>query len=157
MGFAVSPASATQESAPRHWERRTIYVNDHTGPYWPVGRSSSSWNYGGSVRLIYGRSCRAGYPCIHVYSKWSSSAYIGTVYYAYSNGIIYSAKITMNRRFNSSSYWLRKGATVHELGHAIGLNHDTYKTSVMYYRVSRSSPSSYDYGVVRREYYGVRW
>jgi hypothetical protein len=154
VGLA-SPAQAVDIKQPR----RTVYINDSTSWKWPVGRAAKVWNNGGSVRLIWGTSCRAGYPCVYVKpSKWISPA-VGLTNITYSNGYILSARIRMNWNYRNYPYTLKRAWVAHELAHALGIMHSSRTSSIMYYRVGyyNSYPTWYDYYRLRTKYYGVRW
>jgi hypothetical protein len=159
MMLVGTPASASQTDEAFHWSRRTIYVNDQTGGRWPVIAAAARWNAGGSVRIHVGRSCRVGYPCVRVYSRYSSGPYVGqTPIAAYYSKLTW-ADITMNSRFARWSWTQHAGFITHEMGHALGLSHDSWASSVMFARIgaSNSRPTSYDLGLVRRGYTGQPW
>lgn len=154
-----TPASASQTDQAFHWGRRTIYVDDHTGGRWPVIAAAARWNAGGSVRVHVGHSCPVGYPCVHVYSRYSSGPFAGQTPIAAYYSKLTSADITMNSRFAWWSWTRRAGFITHEMGHALGLSHDRWASSVMYPRIgsSNSRPTSYDFGLVGRGYSGQPW
>jgi hypothetical protein len=154
-----TPASASQTDETFHWSRRTIYVDDHTAGRWPVIAAAARWSAGGSVRIHVGHACRFGYPCVRVYTQYSSGPYVGQTPIAAYYSKLTSADITMNSRCAGWSWTQRAGFITHEMGHALGLSHDRLSSSVMYARTgaSNSRPTSYDFGLVRREYSGQPW
>jgi hypothetical protein len=159
MMLVCTPASASQTDVAFHWSRRTIYVNDHTDGRWPVTAAAARWNAGGSVRINVGHWCRSGYPCVHVYARYASGPYVGQTPISAYYSKLTSADITMNSRFAGWSWTRRAGFITHEMGHALGLSHDSWASSVMYACISagNSRPTSYDLGLVRRGYSGQPW
>jgi hypothetical protein len=153
------PARATQVYGPFPWAKRTIYVNDNTGAYWRpiVTTAIRGWNHGGSVHLVHASSCRPGFPCVHVRSTYWSSDVVGQTTMRWPGGVLTYARVVMNREYNRFPSYFRQAAMVHELGHAIGLFHETSTGSVMWPATYRTWPSAYDFGLVRRAYSGVPW
>jgi hypothetical protein len=159
MLLVATPASAAQSEGALHWSRRTIYVNDHTFGRWPVTTAAARWNAGGSVRIHVGHSCRVGYPCVQVHARYSSGPQVGQTPISAYYSKLTSANITMNSRFAGWSWTRRAGFITHEMGHALGLSHDSRGTSVMHAWIyaSNSRPTSYDLRLVRRDYSNQPW
>lgn len=79
-------------------------------------------------------------------------AYGATTYVTAPLGRIIDAGVTMNRHYNSRPYGVRRGMVIHELGHVLGLRHDTRTGSVMYPWLYTTHVTYYDARLLRLLY-----
>lgn len=151
---APLPASGAQPpGTSNRWAERVVYIEDHT-PRWPVAAAVKEWNAAGSgIRLVRVAECYRRTPCVQVRGRWAADySYAATTYVTATQGRIIDAGVTVNRRYNPWPWVTRKGTIVHELGHVLGLRHDTRSTSVMYPTLYTTRVTAYDAGLLRRLY-----
>lgn len=117
-----------------HWP--VVYVEDHTDHYWSVTESVQAW--GSGLRL---GSCRAGAGCIRITSpaRGHAAPFGETSIYA-AGTTTTNVNIAMNASDEAQPATVRRVATEHELGHALGLAHDT-----SYHGIMGPTAFSYDY------------
>ena len=114
-----------------HWLMRpgqhtlVVDVVDSTGWSWPVRAASGDWTTP-HVRYSYAPSCRAGVPCVEVHegaygpTGWSG---LTTATSGQMQTFTGSVQIQLNDSYRMSAAE-RRAVTCHELGHALGLDHD---------------------------------
>lgn len=150
----ASPAAAAAPSATNYWTTTPgwahLIVEDHTAGAWPVARAVAMWGSG----LTLG-TCNYRHGCIRVFNERISADYDGlTTWHAADNIYHRKVRIVLNARYrNSDTARERYEATLHELGHSLGLNHDT--TGGCMYPVNNglhAYVSSGERAVLRRAY-----
>ena len=128
--LAVPPAAASTEGytwahKAGHWP--VVYVEDHTNGHWSVAGSVADW--GSGLRM---GACRTGVGCIRVTSpaRGNSAPFGQSSIYA-TGTTVTRVDIQMNASDGAQPADVRKVATEHELGHALGLAHDTSHHGIM--------------------------
>ena len=153
VGVHVAPArtAATADGTELSWlllpSQRTLVVDvvDKTGDAWPVQAASSGWATA-HVRYAYVSSCRAGVPCVVVregsYGRtgWNglTTAVAGQMFTFTS-----PVQIQLNDSYGLSASEHR-AVTCHELGHALGLDHDNRASSCLQPVAQAARPDSLD-------------
>jgi hypothetical protein len=141
--------------------RPIINFVDHSSSAWPVGRAVTVWNKTSGIDSIYRTATTGcdGAPvhCVHVYSadygangsqaETNRTFNAAHTYYA-------SATVKLNNHYSGSetTNW---STACHELGHVLGLGHNTSTSSCTYYMgVSNRSkyPLGNDYDLLERYY-----
>lgn len=151
---AAHAAQLAPDSA--RWGNRTVYVVNHAGSGWPVAVATWEWNRGGVVHLVRVPSC-TGTGCLTISrGGCTQSNYDGQTFVVARHGYLLAANVSLCSRALGDSYAKRREIVIHELGHALGLNHDTRTTSIMWpWTHAQYAPSAYDYRLVARLYAGV--
>lgn len=123
-----------------HWNRvntatAQVYFIDHTSVRWPVSASAQTWNQ--TNRLgVYWRSPSQGCPgsnvgCVPVTEvSLPNAAWHGSTSLAWSGDHFTQVSIKLNTAVTTTSSQKRSVAC-HELGHAIGLDHQRVNDSCM--------------------------
>ena len=148
---AEGTGAAAAEGTGLSWlmlpSQRTLVVDvvDKTGDAWPVQAASSGWATA-HVRYAYVSSCRAGVPCVVVregsYGRtgWNgmTTAVAGQMFTFTS-----PVQIQLNDSYGLSASEHR-AVTCHELGHALGLDHDNRASSCLQPVAQAAGPDSLD-------------
>jgi hypothetical protein len=165
LGLTLGIAAPAHASYPvyysGHWANDDLYVDDNTGAYWPVHKSTYRWSaYPSVLDVHYGTSCTT--RCIHVYQvssiycatcdKYHYIAGLTVTYWV--NGIIVGAKITLSNRTPLDK---RLHVVMHEMGHAVGLKHPPSGTySIMALDGNNKTyPTYIDWWNIKKDWYGV--
>jgi hypothetical protein len=123
--------------------RPRIWFRDYTGTQWPVSAAATEWNRSTVIdvgRINRDASCPSDTHCVSV-TEWnrpddSEHHYCGKTYITLVNGSQFSDNTWIelnNTGFNNG--WCnagRRGTACHELGHALGVDHNGSTTSCMY-------------------------
>ncbi len=122
---AAATEGYTWSHAAGHWP--VVYVEDHTDGNWSVADSVAGWGSGLRVG-----TCEAGAGCIRITSPVrGKSAPFGQSFIYATKSTITRVDIQMNASDEAQPANVREVATEHELGHALGLAHDTSYHGIM--------------------------
>lgn len=168
-GGAVVAAAGPPPVAVRHAAapvsyyayHRDVDVVDRAGDAWPVGDAVGGWNAAGVVRLHLEPACRPGRDCVVVTDAGDETAPVGGIVPdGMTDLLAYPAPHWRVRLLNADRLPAaeRQMVALHELGHALGLRHDTASAgSVMWpYTHPQLAPSAQDVTVLAASYRGVR-
>jgi hypothetical protein len=126
-----------------HWARNgydhpQIYFVDHTGPAWPVIASVQVWNQAHGVDSLYrSGTCPGiwGTHCVDVSSaNQGNNNTVGTTTVAVDadhNFIDGGVNVVMNDYYTDLTAARHRKSVCHELGHVIGVGHNTSTASCM--------------------------
>jgi hypothetical protein len=160
LGVVVlaDPFAANAQSGTLHWAANKVYVVDATNAAWPVQTAANHLGANSSLWLVWTHSCPARSQCIFVRTKTLTGSNVGLTTYSYSGRYLVSATVYLDTRFAHSTYRNRLTDTTHELGHAVGLNHTSDRSSCMYPYVNlgASTPNGADYSRLRYLYPATR-
>ncbi|OKI41690.1 matrixin family metalloprotease [Micromonospora sp. CB01531] len=138
--------------------RPQVYFIDHSGSEWPVGRSVTKWNETSGIDSVY-RTPSSGCPgggihCVHVYSGNYGSGWTGqTSRTLNAAGTYYAGATVQLNTYYSGTEYERWNTACHELGHVLGLGHNTSTGSCVYaYRSSQRYPNTDDFNLLERYY-----
>ena len=135
-----------------------VYFLDHTPAGYPVSNATADWYRSPGIDAYY-RSYTQGCPntrvhCVHVYTYHpANSGEYGSTYWDPSKPNAVTVQISDRLRYTTQG----RKSTCHELGHALGLGHNSSSNSCMFTgRAFRSGdsyqPSSQDFVVLTRIY-----
>ncbi|GIH05056.1 hypothetical protein Rhe02_31230 [Rhizocola hellebori] len=124
-----------------HWigSHPAVYFLDHTGSLWPVYESVVKWNESTAIDSGYrfSYSCPSSAHCVDVYDgDFGATGWVGGTYYTFSGLSITAAVVDLNDHQGTGyiptndAKWHRE-TTCHELGHALGLDHNLFETSCL--------------------------
>jgi hypothetical protein len=123
-----------------------------------VGRAVTEWNKTSGIDSIYRAASTGcdGAPahCVHVYSGNYGAGWTGRTSRTLNAAATYysTAKVELNNYYSGTEAQ-RWNTSCHELGHVLGLNHNTSTGSCMYTsRTSQRYPNGDDYNLVERYY-----
>ncbi len=161
---SCSWGTATSIECPRiEWSHSgtahaTIYFADHTTSAWPVDAAVNVWNQAQGVDSWYRwDSCPilAGTHCVHVWNaNYGDNGEVGTTIYTWRGDFFVdgTVRIQMNDFYQTTPARKRK-STCHELGHALGLGHNSSAGSCMISgNYETSGPSADDFNLLRDLY-----
>jgi hypothetical protein len=110
-----------------------VYFLDHTPAGYPVTNAVADWYQSPGIDAYYRwhtQGCPGGgRHCVHVYAVNSSLSWYGQTSWA-ANAPNGPAKVELNTRLLSNATQRRK-TTCHELGHALGLDHNSSTNSCL--------------------------
>jgi Metallo-peptidase family M12B Reprolysin-like len=158
QGGFCPPKTWTYQGHPRP----IVYFRDYTGSAWPVHAATSTWNASTAIDsrwIPYTTACPTNVHCVHVLEGdygTGSGSYCGATYLPWdANGNFIDGSVNVffnNENFRAGVCHASHRSTVcHELGHALGLDHDVSTASCLYYRsvAGRSDyPKSDDFWVL---------
>lgn len=133
-----------------------IYFRDHTPAQWPVSASVTKWHEAVGVDSYWtsGSCPGGGRHCVNVFSGFYTTSWYGytradydSSYYFIDGGV----EVYLNDKFSSSDD--NRGTACHELGHALGLGHNSSTGSCLYTSAVAGPdpryPDSGDYNTLR--------
>lgn len=130
------PSAADASGRHLEWAHGTVYVENHTGSRWPVRRAAASLDNHSGLHLIVVRRCPAGAQCIKVYEVGNlPGRTVGRARTTWNTatGELFTATVYLERRYGvQRGYDRRLGLVCHELGHAVGLQHTSSRSSCMF-------------------------
>ncbi len=135
-----------------HWggTHPAVYFLDHTGAQWPVYEAVVKWNESTAIDSGYrfSTSCPSSAHCVDVYDRdYGATGWVGQTNFAFNGLTITYATISLNDHQASGyipagdAHWHRE-TSCHEEGHALGLDHNLFTTSCLYFQHT-SSRSQY--------------
>jgi hypothetical protein len=160
-----SLGSATTLECPQvHWARNgfahpQVYFVDHTSSAWPVSTVVPVWNQAHGVDSWYRwQTCPyiAGTHCVGVYNNdYGATGWVGWTNYAFdANRNLVDSRVTvyLNDHYPITAARHRKSAC-HELGHVLGLGHNSSSGSCMISGAYETpTPSAQDFSLVANIY-----
>jgi hypothetical protein len=139
-----------------HLSRSTVYVENRAPAEWRTDSAVRSWDASSAVSVRYG-SCRSEYPCIkvRVYRDASERRF----------GYLTQNYRSKSKTLTSGTAWLNDGradyrgltssqrrkVVCHELGHALGLEHQDGRSCMNIYGWT-NVPNAEDYRDLHRLY-----
>jgi hypothetical protein len=155
-----SPSACFVKWAKSGAARPVIDFVDHASSRWPVGRAVTEWNRTSGIDSIY-RPASAGCDgspahCVQVTSgNYGNVGWVGQTSRTTNAAQTYftHANVKFNDYYASSALSNQWNSACHELGHVLGLGHNTSSGSCMYYRQSSQRyPSNQDVALLERYY-----
>lgn len=152
-GFAASPAAATTYGV--RWDvTRTITVyNGTTSSGYRIKNVISDWNATSRLRLVLTSNKAAANIVLSEADLPSPS--VGSTALAWSGSTIVKANVTLDRPFALKYPSSAHRVALHEIGHALGLDHAPGSTYSVMGSGGPNWPSNYDYRDMR-SLYGAR-
>ena len=135
-----------------------VCAEDYTGTSWPVHDAQAEWYKAAGIDLYYHYfdGCSSSYHPVWVYEgNFGTDWYAQTYYVFTSSSHVYrkSATISLNNQITPKTYGARRSVACHELGHALGLGHNTSTASCMvdgpYFP---QHPTSQDFTILTKVY-----
>jgi hypothetical protein len=135
---------------------------DHTGSQWPVYSAAAVWNESVAMNVGY-RWYTNGCPnsnCVDFWDKdYGNTGWVGETFSSYYTGsdlfVTGSVHVDLNDYYSLTGSQLQT-AVCHEMGHSIGMDHNDYTSSCLYFQddtyVSRY-PNSDDFQMLADIYY----
>lgn len=119
------------------WSSPTVYFLDHTHSSWQVRASVAKWNESTAVNAVYRwytSGCPVAYQCVDVYSgNYGSTPWAARTDYRYYGRTFVAATIRLNDYYATSSTD-RRATSCHETGHGLGLDHNYYRSSCLFWQ-----------------------
>lgn len=146
VGLGVAPTASAVTPAPMgpHWQKQaaTRYIYAHVSSSvdlnrYPVITNMNTWNNYLAVNSVPLRfsnvgSCAGLNPCFDIQMQWAAQGISGATGLIVSGGYLVDIdKITLYYNNDTNPYDWRVHVGMHELGHVLGLAHNTIPNSVM--------------------------
>ncbi|WP_187284642.1 matrixin family metalloprotease [Streptomyces sp. uw30] len=135
-----------------------VYFLDHSGDSWPVTDARVDWYQAPGIDAYY-RWHTAGCPgggrhCVHVYSGSYGTDWYGVTEASSSGGYFVDGSVTvkLNDQVTPNTYAARRSVACHEMGHALGLDHNGSTNSCLSVPEFPQHPSSDDFAVLNQLY-----
>ncbi|MER8039064.1 matrixin family metalloprotease [Streptomyces hydrogenans] len=134
-----------------------VYFLDHTSDSWPVSDAQVDWYQSPGIDAYYRwytAGCPSGRHCVHTYSGSYGTDWYGQTSYTTSGGYFVdgSVVVRLNDQITPNTYAARRSVACHEMGHALGLDHNGSTNSCMSVPEFPQHPSSQDYSVLNLLY-----
>lgn len=163
LGVSSSPAFAYNVlPGTPHWQRTNtvhayMFVEDFTGPNWPVYSAQITWNQSCCVGAYYASPNTCSFHCVPAYEGYyGGTGWVALTSYSFdSSGHFTSAMIQYNDSY-SLTYSQRLQTTCQEQGHALGLDHTPSDTSSCMYPTvpgGSTTPNGHDYWTLANQIY----
>ncbi len=141
-----------------HWgsralERR-ICVEDHTGRSWPVHAAARKWSQSSRIEYYFLADCGARRRKVKVFEVFRPD-----VSWAGYTTVLFDSRLHYTRvrvYLNSARPSVHRAIACHELGHAVGLGHNTSTSSCMYWAPTSPYPGVGDFRLLRYAVYAHR-
>jgi len=154
VGWIAAPtadAAVTSHS----WSTSVVYVYDTTAkitkadgnPMWPVRAAAERWDNGNPIDFRYTTmGCPTNSQCVTVKQAELASPTVGVTATASVGSEIRASTITLDTTYGRTNTAARRRNVVcHELGHSLGLEHRTAKSSCLTsYASSQKFPDATD-------------
>ena len=138
--------------------RPRIFFRDRSTAAWPVGRAVTKWNETSGIDSRYfafSQGCAAGGHCVIIYNAaYGATGWTGMTTRTLNAAGTYieGAYIQLNETYGGTTAQ-RWNTACHEIGHVLGLDHNTSTNSCLYgSRTSVTAPSSQDFALLERYY-----
>jgi hypothetical protein len=139
----------------------TVYMIDHTGPQWPVYQAAVVWDESTVMNVGY-RWYTNGCPNSNCVDFWDAdygdTGWDGKTFFSYNTStrrfISSGFHVDLNDHYSLNATQLQATAC-HEMGHAIGMDHNVYTTSCLYWQINTSvsnTPDSDDFSMLSQIY-----
>jgi hypothetical protein len=139
--------------------RPIIDFVDQSGASWPVGRAVTNWNQTSGIDSIYRTSSAGcdGAPahCVHIYSyNYGAVGWTGSTSRTLNAaGTYYTQAVAELNDYYGGTTAEKWNTACHEMGHILGLHHNTSTSSCLYYaRTSHETPNADDYNLLESYY-----
>lgn len=138
-GALVNAAPASAALGPARWEHPAICVANLTGPRWSAATDDAVRNYGthARLRMVYrdGKGSCAGWDQIIRIVAWrgGKNGVPGYAWLSWSGKFFTTVQtVHLNVFYGRATTWRERLHIVnHEVGHAVGLDHNNRNDSVM--------------------------
>lgn len=155
-----STATCFVKWAKKGQPRPIIHFLDRTSAAWPIGRAVTEWNKVSgidSIRRTPAGGCLSTAHCVEVVSaNYGRTGWVGETWRHLNAARTYHTDVAiyLNDHYvnTETERWI---ASCHELGHALGLNHNTSKGSCLYGSLEAGMskyPSANDRALIERFY-----
>jgi hypothetical protein len=115
-----------------------VYFLDHTNSSWRVWAAVKKWNESSAVVAAYRRytsGCPVVNHCVNVYGgNYGHTGWAARTDLRFYGSSIVSATIKLNDYYATDAAD-RRATSCHETGHALGLDHNLYRSSCLYWQV----------------------
>ncbi len=137
-----------------------VCAEDYTGSTWPVKDARLDWYQAPGIDLYYHYydGCSSSYHPVWVYEGNFGTEWYGQTSYVWTSSThVYrsSATISLNNQVTPNTYSARRKVACHELGHALGVGHNTSTSSCMVNGsnfATAQHPSSQDFTILTKLY-----
>jgi predicted Zn-dependent protease len=153
------PAPAQANLLAYRWAGSVVCVEDHTSSTaWPTVSATNRWAPAADIHIFARRDC-GSWQTITVRSSYQGAngyyARTRIFYQPDKPWLFHHVVISINESYRSRLNWGdRRSVIMHEIGHALGLAHNSRSDSIMnVYRAFRFDyPTGYDFAEIERRY-----